>query len=476
MTALIQVLVVKIASLGGFGADLPPNHINAADAARITESASAEARPDSPGAGSSQSDGSPREVIAKQPRFPRPEHLRGIYVNAWAAGNTERLDRLLRLAAATEVNTFVIDFKDVKGHVSATSSVALAQEVGADAVIRIPNIRRMLRKIEEAGVYPIARITAFKDPLLASKKRSLMLRTTDGRRKSRWISPFSTVARQYLHDISREAAALGFPAVQWDYVRFPVTRKTEADTKMNAYVGSEGRSRSGIIRQFLLESRAVLAPLGVKVQADVFAQSILVRDDVGIGQHWESFVDVVDSVVPMMYPSHYAPGALGYRNPNAHPYPVIRRSLRWATGRSAEVPGAGKTIPFLQAFTRGAPEYGKVEIRDQIRAAKDAGIDEWFLWHPGSQYSRRTFRLLAKPEPQTEPAPKKEQTPVEPPPLVAMDSPEPDSPEPGPAAPGAAAPALGAPRVPSAAEIGAKACLREVAVTPEIWTWGAVKR
>ena len=468
MTALIQVLIVKIASVGGFGADLPPDHVGATDAARITQSASAEARPDSPGAGSSQSDGSPEtasdEAVAKSPRFPRPEHLRGIYVNAWAAGNAERLDRLLRLAAATEVNTFVIDFKDVKGHVSATSTVSLAREVGADAVIRIPNIRRMLRKVEEAGVYPIARITAFKDPLLASKRPALMLRTTDGRTKSRWISPFSAVAREYLHDLSREAAALGFPAVQWDYVRFPVTRKTEADTKTNAYVGSEGQSRSGIIRQFLLESRAVLAPLGVTVQADVFAQSILVSDDVGIGQHWESLVDVVDYVVPMIYPSHYAPGALGYGNPNAHPYPVIRRSLRWATGRSADVPGAGKTIPFLQAFTRGAPEYGKVEIRDQIRAAKDAGIDEWFLWHPGSQYSRGTFRLAPKPE--QAPKPIQEEAPTEPPPLVAMGSPE----------PAAAAPALDAPRVPSAAEVGAKACLREVAAAPEIWTWGAVKR
>ena len=225
----------------------------------------------------------------------------------------------------------------------------------------------------------------------------------------------SAPAREYLHDLSREAAALGFPAVQWDYVRFPVTRQTESERNQekqakNEYVGSEGRSRSAIIREFLTESRAVLKPLGVSVQADVFAQAILVKDDVGIGQHWESFVDVVDYVVPMMYPSHFAPGALGYANPNAHPYPVIRRSLRWANGRSDKVPGAGKTIPFLQAFTRGEPEYGKVEIRDQIRAAKDAGIEEWFLWHPGSQYSRWTFRQT----PPAEEAPVKEDAPPAP--------------------------------------------------------------
>lgn len=386
MIGLIQVLIVKMAALGVLGADLPTTHFYAsqADSTCVLETPSA--APTAP------------EIPAKSVRFPRPEHLRGIYVNAWAAGNTERLDRLLRLAAATEVNTFVIDLKDIKGHLSATSGVPLAQEIGADSVIRIPNIRHMLAKLEAAGVYPIARITAFKDPLLASQKRELMLRTVDGRTKRLWVNPYLPATREYLHDVSREAAALGFPAVQWDYVRFPVTQLTEAEKTArkngitNEYVGSDGRSRQAIIREFLVESRAVLAPLGVSVQADLFAQSILVDDDVGIGQHWESLVDVVDYVVPMIYPSHYGPGAMGLENPNANPYSVVHRSLRWANERSEKVPGAGQVIPFLQAFTRGKPAYGTKEIRDQIRAAKDAGVNEWFLWHPGSQYSRWTFR------------------------------------------------------------------------------------
>jgi hypothetical protein len=426
MTALIHLLVVKIAAFGVLGFDLPPTRIenHSSDEVCITARAHSDTTPQPPSDSvPSDSDdsvssvqplddiasdtGDPATVSNAPPRFPRPEHIRGIYVNAWAAGNTERLERLLRLAAATEINTFVIDFKDVKGHLSATSSVPLAHETGADSVIRIPNIRRMLSKIEAAGVYPIARVTAFKDPLLASERPSLMLRTVDGRKKSRWINPFLPEAREYLHDLSREVAALGFPAVQWDYVRFPVTRKTEGKDAQNEYVGSEGMSRAAIIRQFLTESRAVLAPLGVTVQADVFAEAILVEDDAGIGQHWESFIDVVDYVVPMIYPSHFNPGAMGYENPNARPYDVIRRSLVRANGRSEQVPGAGKVIPFLQAFSRGQPEYGKVEIREQIRAAKFAGIEEWFLWHPGSQYSRWTFRQTPPPEkpPATEDVP-----------------------------------------------------------------------
>jgi hypothetical protein len=89
----------------------------------------------------------------------------------------------------------------------------------------------------------------------------------------------------------------------------------------------------------------------------------------------------------MVYPSHYWPGSFGFEKPNAHPYEIVRAALRDALRRSAEVEGAGLTRPWLQDFTLGDPPYDAPEVRAQIQATYDAGIQEWILWNPGSRYT-----------------------------------------------------------------------------------------
>jgi hypothetical protein len=141
------------------------------------------------------------------------------------------------------------------------------------------------------------------------------------------------------------------------------------------------------VRGFLGYSREVLKEEGVQVTADVFGVTTSYRRDVGIGQVWESFIDQVDVALPMVYPSHYWPGSFGHDKPNAFPYEIVRRALRDAVSRSAAVEGAGATRPWLQDFSLGDPPYGSPEVRAQIQATYDAGIQEWILWNPGSRYT-----------------------------------------------------------------------------------------
>ena len=47
----------------------------------------------------------------------------------------------------------------------------------------------------------------------------------------------------------------------------------------------------------------------------------------------------------------------------------------------------GLTRPWLQDFTLGEPFYEAPEVRAQIQATYDAGIDEWLLWNAGSRYT-----------------------------------------------------------------------------------------
>jgi hypothetical protein len=112
----------------------------------------------------------------------------------------------------------------------------------------------------------------------------------------------------------------------------------------------------------------------------------------GIGQRWEMFVDRADVVLPMNYPSHFAPGTYGLSNPNAKPYQTIGRALEDAKRRTEGVAGAAKIIPWYQDFTLGAPRYTADQVRAQIRSGYDSGFQSWILWNPRSSYTRSALR------------------------------------------------------------------------------------
>jgi hypothetical protein len=132
--------------------------------------------------------------------------------------------------------------------------------------------------------------------------------------------------------------------------------------------------------------------LGVRCTGDVFGLTATDTTDMGIGQRWEAFVDRLDAVLPMAYPSHYAPGTYGLANPNARPYATIRHTLEGALRRSAAVPNAGVLVPWYQDFTLGPPRYGAAEVRAQMQAGYDVGVRSWVLWNPRSVYTLAALR------------------------------------------------------------------------------------
>lgn len=326
----------------------------------------------------------------RAPLVPTPEAVRGIYLNAWASGSARKLERLIGLARRTEINTFVIDVKDVSGYVSYRTGVALARQIGADKDIRIRDVRALLARLREEGIYPIARIVVFKDELLAKRRPDLAIQRADGsvwrdHNGEFWVDAYNKEIWDYNIALAREAVMLGFSEVQWDYVRFPdVPARYMRDA---VYPARNGRSREEAIREFLAYSREQLADLGVPVTADVFGLTVSAGDDMGIGQKWSKMVDVTDVLLPMVYPSHFARGSYGIPVPNADPYRTIRTAMEYAIRRTQGIEGAAKIRPWLQDFSLGQPPYGPAEVRAQIQATYDVGIQEWILWNPASNYT-----------------------------------------------------------------------------------------
>jgi len=329
------------------------------------------------------------------PLLDPPKPLRAIYVNAWAFGG-RRFDELVKLADTTEVNAFVIDVKDDTGYLTYRSAVPTAVEIGANDQHRTHDTERRLRVLAQHGIHPIARIVVAKDPLLASRKPAWSVQRTGGglwrdRLSFAWVDAFNDSVWIYAAQLAEEAVRMGFAEVQYDYVRFPDEPPSRMATALFLARDSGETKRQGVAHGLhILRERT--KRLGVPFTIDVFGLTTTATGDMGIGQYWEDLVAAADVVLPMVYPSHYYRGVYDVRYPNSEPYHVVRRALEDGLKRSGPLGKTAEIRPYLQAFTLGPPRYSPTEVRAQMRAAQDLGIDSWVLWNPRSAYDPEIFR------------------------------------------------------------------------------------
>lgn len=328
---------------------------------------------------------------AKIVHVARPDVLRGLYVNRWAALG-QKMRELIGVANTTEVNALVIDVKDDRGFVLYKSRVPLAVEIGADTnrAMSHEKLRAILDTMAAHKIFAIARIVVAKDPLLASSKLEWAIKRKDNlepwmdKNGHPWLDPHHREVWQYAADLAKEAYDLGFSEVQFDYVRFPDEKRLVNEA---VYPLANGRLRAQVIRDQIGYVRSVLKPIGMPVTIDVFGLTATDTTDMGIGQRWEMFADQADVVLPMVYPSHFAPGTYKLGNPNANPYSTIDHAMKDIKRRSANIRNVAKVVPWYQDFTLGPPHYYAEQVRAQKKAGYDNGFQSWILWNPGSRYT-----------------------------------------------------------------------------------------
>ena len=328
--------------------------------------------------------------------LPTPRAVKALYVNAWAFGSP-RFWQLVRLADETEINAFVVDVKDDTGCLLYPSAVTTAQEIGANLCTRARDARARIDTMLAHGIYPIARIVVAKDPRLAEHKPRWSVHLANGdlwrdRIGSAWVDAYNDSVWIYSAELAREAVHMGFAELQFDYVRFPDEPRERLATAIFS-ARRAGESARRAVQRHVQLIKSLVAPLGAPVTFDIFGLTASATDDMGIGQVWEDFSTVADVVLPMVYPSHYQRGAYGFAWPNGEPYKIVHRALEEALARS-RAPAAAAIRPYLQAFTLGRrlPRYTPREIREEIRATEDVGIDSWVLWNPRSVYQRDALR------------------------------------------------------------------------------------
>ena len=341
--------------------------------------------------------------------IPPAVKVRGLYVAAWFASEA-RMAHYIEICDTTEINALVIDVKDDLGQITFVTDT---EGLSGTSVNIIHDIERTILTLKNHGIYTIARIVCFNDPVWSSAHPELAIHNTMGElwrdgRGNTWLDPYNTDSWDYIAAVSREAARIGFDEIQLDYVRFP------SDGNLGAIdYGSAGatKSKAEIISEFVAYIRAVLAEEGVRLSADVFGIIAISNVDAeNIGQDMGLLLNSADYLCPMIYPSHFAnkrQNGTGqiindvlFEAPDLEPYDVVYNILLGVSDHLDADSVQAVIRPYLQDFTASYLDegyyqvYTAAQVLEQINAVYDAGFDEWIIWNHISVYSEDAFEAV----------------------------------------------------------------------------------
>jgi len=331
------------------------------------------------------------EIISAQKLSNPPDIIKAVYVTSSSAMSQKYFEYLDNLFETTQINAVVIDIKNYVGE------------------NKVSVFNNLVQKLHDKGIYVIARIAVFEDQTLKKVRPDLAIfdksKTTDPKNpvlwvdnhNLSWIDPASKDAWDYNISIAKEAASQGFDELNFDYIRFPSDGKIE---NMGFPFWDKKLSKHLVIKEFFQKLREALPD--IKLSADLFGYSTVANDDMGVGQALEDSFDYFDYISPMVYPSHYEDGFIGYSNPAEYPYEVIKYSMQEALKRQtayyskSQITTEGATIinkakfrPWLQDFNMGA-DYTAEMVKAETKAVADALGEDFYgfmLWNASNIYT-----------------------------------------------------------------------------------------
>ncbi len=322
-----------------------------------------------------------------------PVNAKGIYVTAEVAKSSS-LDDIIALIDRTELNTVVIDIKADTGYIVYSMDSETAKAIGA-TTNEISNVSALMAKLKEHNIYAVARVVAFKDPLLAKNRPDLAVYNSDGsyyvdNQGTKWVSPYKQEVWEYLAEVGIQCAAIGFNEINFDYIRFPT------DGVSNVVYDETGTTtKEEAITAFVKYICETLRPYGIYVSADVYATVInSTVDAAAVGQDYASMSRYLDYICPMIYPSHYGYGYGGIDYPDMEPYTIIKWAVQASDKKIASIPSYQHHAivrPWLQDFTATYLTHHMVydaeAVRTEITALYDNGVTEWLLWNAAVVYT-----------------------------------------------------------------------------------------
>jgi hypothetical protein len=333
-------------------------------------------------------------------------------MTACVAGTPSFRAKLLKLANETEINSIMIDVKDYTGTISFdTDHPSFVNNAGTGCKVR--DMEEFIETLHDNDIYVIARITAFQDPYLAKiypdwsvKKNSDKNINWKDRKGISYIDAGNKEMWKYLVDLGKESYAIGFDEINYDYIRFPsdgdmkdiyfpwsndILISNIAKPAIGTSTPAVKGGKSIVMRSFFEYLHENFKDTGIIISADLFGMTATNYDDLNIGQILEDAGPYFDFIAPMVYPSHYPVGFLGYKSVaevNANGYEIVNYSMKIAADRLIAIGESPlKLRPWLQDNDYPV-HYTPAMVRGQIQATYDAGLTSWMLWDAGNTYTQ----------------------------------------------------------------------------------------
>jgi hypothetical protein len=368
---------------------------------------------------------------------PLPTAVKSIYMSACVAGTRDFRQRLITLAQETEINSIVIDIKDYSGSISFPPTSDAWKPAWNQAVCGARDMKELVQTMHDNNIFVIGRITVFQDPLYAKTHPTQAVLRSD--QATVWadhkgLSFVDVAAKPYWEHIvalSAESYNLGFDELNFDYVRYPSDGNMSDTYFPQSVAGQYGMDKQANLEAFFkylnekLDDESTFAAYRHEntgrasstpyTSADLFGMTTTNYNDLSIGQVQDRAVPYFDFVAPMVYPSHYPPSFLGLGNPNDYPYKVVYHAMKTGVDRlkSPTTPmqgflherigtstpavykkptqGPEKLRTWIQDFDYGG-DYDAADVRAQIQASYDAGVESWMIWAPSNIYTRGALK------------------------------------------------------------------------------------
>jgi hypothetical protein len=347
-----------------------------------------------------------------------PEQVKSIYMSACVSSTRNFRQELVDLVEQTELNSIIIDIKDYTGTISFDSGL----EGDGGEGCRANDMKEFIADLHERGIYVIGRVTVFQDPFYAERYPELAVKkASDG---SVW-SDFKGIhfievgAREYwdyILDLAKVSHQIGFDEINFDYVRFPSDGNMKDiyfPFSNDVIVKDPINGKAVALEEFFkyLHTEIEKYNSGLEdwrepmiTSADLFGMVTTNYDHLNIGQVLERALPYFDYIAPMVYPSHYPDNFNGWADPNKVPGELIHFVMETGVERVEALKNATSTPehvreklhinqlrPWLQDFDYGG-DYDIAEVRAQIEATYDVGLNSWMLWAPSNRYTRGALK------------------------------------------------------------------------------------
>lgn len=294
--------------------------------------------------------------------------VKGIYVPGWKGVSKKSIDDFIELKDSAGINTLMIDVKNVRGNLFYNSKNSIAKDIDAQVKTKEGNKRSLnldylFEQASKKNIDLIARHAMFRDHLLYDKINEFRLWKG---KYQKWVDMMDQEVVNYNIDLIKEESKLGFNNIVLDYIRFPASKMFDNE-----------EYKCKIIDNVVKNVKEELGS-NINLGVQTFGYSSWSYKRSGVGQRISTLEKYVDCVYPMLYPSHFWEGSLGFENPSEHPYEIIKKGYRQT---KEKVSNNTKVIPMIQAFG-----YSKDKFEEQIKSVKDSNMDGFVCWNSKGDY------------------------------------------------------------------------------------------